>query len=131
MAGFDMKFTDLHIQLLAQALVPQGERLTARVAGTHKPWWAFGFLKRTLKVGSLNTLIKASRISSWVWPGKMRQLTFAVARCGNAFGAWPPLSMVATQVVRRVELKRASFDKRSMAKGCGGSCNMARISAEV
>ena len=38
-------------------------------------------------------------ISAGVWPGKMRQLMLAVARCGRAFRAWPPLIMVATQVV--------------------------------
>jgi hypothetical protein len=30
----------------------------------------------------------------------MRQLTFACARCGRAFGACPALTIVATQVVR-------------------------------
>jgi hypothetical protein len=50
MAGFDLRFTDLHIQLLARALVPPGEHLTARAAGTHRPWWAFGLLTKTFVV---------------------------------------------------------------------------------
>ena len=33
-------------------------------------------------------------------PGKIRQLTVAVADCGSAFSAWPACSIVATQVVR-------------------------------
>lgn len=37
-------------------------------------------------------------------PGSTRQLTFAVARCGNAFGACPALAIVATQVVRNIAL---------------------------
>jgi hypothetical protein len=32
-------------------------------------------------------------------PGKTRQLMLAVALCGSALGAWPPRSIVATQVV--------------------------------
>src|SRR5579859_8042405 len=35
-------------------------------------------------------------------PGRMRQLTLALACCASALGAWPPSSMVATQVVRSV-----------------------------
>ena len=31
-------------------------------------------------------------------------VTVAVADCGSAFSAWPPESIVATQVVRRLEL---------------------------
>jgi hypothetical protein len=41
----------------------------------------------------------AFRFSS-VSPGITRQLTLARASCGRAFGAWPPSSIVATQVVR-------------------------------
>src|SRR6188472_774900 len=32
-------------------------------------------------------------------PGNTRQLMFTVALCGSAFGAWPPRSIVGTQVV--------------------------------
>src|SRR4051812_39554457 len=37
-------------------------------------------------------------------PGKIRQFTFALAFCGGAWVACPPLSMVATQVVWRAGL---------------------------
>src|SRR5579871_2406332 len=37
-------------------------------------------------------------------PGMMRQLIVAVARCGRALRAWPPSSIVATQVVRSCAL---------------------------
>ena len=59
----------------------------------------------------------------------MRQLTLASADCGNAFGAWPPPIIVATQVVRMVALYVASCDKRSMAAASGGVARMARKSA--
>ena len=37
-------------------------------------------------------------------PGMIRQLTLAIASCGSAFTAWPPSSIVATQVVRSCAL---------------------------
>ena len=37
-------------------------------------------------------------------PGRMRQLTLALAICGSALVAWPPSSLVATQVVRIIAL---------------------------
>ena len=49
---------------------------------------------------SPTTPASARRTSSIFTPGKMRQLTLAVADCGSAFCACPPSSMVATQVVR-------------------------------
>ena len=48
----------------------------------------------------------SASVPSTVSPGKMRQLTLAVARCGSAFSAWPASSSVATQVVRSVECNR-------------------------
>ena len=49
---------------------------------------------------SPTTFCRSRRTSSIFTPGKMRQLTFAAADCGNAFGACPPDSSVATHVVR-------------------------------
>ena len=37
-------------------------------------------------------------------PGRMRQLTVSRADWGSAFSAWPAAIMVATQVVRSLEL---------------------------
>src|SRR5436190_13347576 len=54
----------------------------------------------TATFGSSTSLIRVWRTSSGATPGKMRQLTLAVARCGRALVAWPALSIVATQVVR-------------------------------
>src|SRR5262245_45336932 len=64
---------------------------------------ACGPLGTSLRVEGSVILISGSPVNSasfWrtcsgVVPGKMRQLTFAVARCGNALVAWPPDSMVA------------------------------------
>ena len=54
-----------------------------------------------MTLGSAITRSRVARICSGASPGKMRQLTLARAVCGRALGAWPPESMVATQVVRR------------------------------
>ena len=59
--------------------------------------------------------ISSCRIFFGLRPGKMRQLTLAVARCGSAFGAWPPAICVATQLVRRMAFDDGSFLSRSMA----------------
>src|SRR6266568_2214180 len=57
-----------------------------------------------LTLGSLATRWRVLRISCGSSPGKMRQLTLARAVCGSALGAWPPESIVATQVVCSNEL---------------------------
>src|SRR4029453_10923337 len=49
--------------------------------------------------GSLASSASFWRTCSGVVPGKMRQLTLAVARWGSALVAWPPDSMVAMHVV--------------------------------
>ena len=56
----------------------------------------------TVTVADLSsiTLTRVSRTLSTGVPGKMRQLMLTLALCGSALSAWPPLSMVATQVVR-------------------------------
>src|SRR5579863_696837 len=59
----------------------------------------------TATLGSAATFSSVLRTASGSSPGKMRQFTLARAICGNALGAWPPLSMVATQVVCSSELK--------------------------
>src|SRR6185437_3458842 len=50
--------------------------------------------------GSAIALASVACTAATCTPGKIRQLMFAVARCGNAFNACPPSSIVATQVVR-------------------------------
>src|ERR1051325_3565108 len=50
--------------------------------------------------GSANTDSSFVLIVAGDSPGRMRQLTFAAASCGSALVAWPPSSIVATQVVR-------------------------------
>src|SRR6478672_2548874 len=57
----------------------------------------------TIPVSS-STLMIVARTESIGTLGNTRQLTSAVAVCGSALSAWPPLSLVATQVVRRIEL---------------------------
>jgi len=46
----------------------------------------------------------AASTSAGTSSGSMRQLTVARARWGRAFSAWPPSSIVATQVVRSCAL---------------------------
>ena len=61
-------------------------------------------LMSTCTAVSPTTRSSAARVSSAVSDGRMRQFTFASASCGRAFVAWPPESIVATHVVRRIEL---------------------------
>src|SRR5258706_13220940 len=49
---------------------------------------------------SARTLPSVAWTASTETPGRIRQLTLACACCGNAFGAWPALTIVATHVVR-------------------------------
>ena len=53
---------------------------------------------------SASTLMIVARTESIGTFGNTRQFTSAVAVCGSALSACPPLSRVATQVVRRIEL---------------------------
>ncbi len=54
-------------------------------------------------------------------PGKIRQLTVAVADWGSAFSAWPPASMVATQVVRILPTNAGTFEISAAAAALPGS----------
>src|SRR5512143_3082190 len=54
----------------------------------------------TCTVVSLITRTSARSTAAGSAPGSMRQFTVARAVCGSALGAWPPSSIVATQVVR-------------------------------
>src|SRR6185436_443099 len=73
--------------------------LRDRVGGA--PTFSGADWNSTVTFGSSMARINSWRISSCACPGKMRQLTLAVARCGRALGAWPPAIWVATQLVRR------------------------------
>ena len=61
----------------------------------------------------------------------MRQLMFAVARCGSAFNAWPPLIIVATQVVPILPMVAGLARKTAIAFGSDGSAANARIAAAI
>jgi hypothetical protein len=54
---------------------------------------------------SPSTSVSRVFTDSGVAPGRMRQFTFAVASCGRALLAWPPVSRVATHVVRIIEFQ--------------------------
>src|SRR5438034_1070258 len=56
----------------------------------------------TLTPGSEMAATRAACVPATVSPGKIRQLTLAVARCGRALFACPASNSVATQVVRNV-----------------------------
>jgi hypothetical protein len=47
MPATDLALSDLHIQLLASALVPPGEKLVARSVGKKTPWWSLGMMSKT------------------------------------------------------------------------------------
>src|SRR5881398_139861 len=50
--------------------------------------------KATVMFGSANTVVNVSLTAAGGSTGRIRQLTFAVAVCGSAFGACPPFSIV-------------------------------------
>src|SRR6266853_4758464 len=54
----------------------------------------------TVTAVSFTTLLRVLCTSPDGVPGSIRQLTVALADCGNAFSACPPASSVATHVVR-------------------------------
>src|SRR3546814_4399022 len=63
-------------------------------------------------------------------PGRIRQLTLAETCCGNALGAWPPLIMVVTQVVRSMPFQLGLMShRRCAAASSAGSASTARMSA--
>ena len=59
----------------------------------------------TVIFGSASVSTIVCLTESTLTPGRMRQLTLAVASCGRALLAWPPSSRVATQVVRIIEFQ--------------------------
>src|SRR5580765_3628459 len=59
----------------------------------------------TATFGSAAISTSFALIDSAATPGRMRQLTLAVASCGRALLACPPASRVATQVVRIIEFQ--------------------------
>ena len=62
---------NLDVELLAQALVPPSERLTASFVGSETPWWAFGVLSKTCVL-----LATEARI----WLIHYRSVAFALTR---------------------------------------------------
>src|SRR3569832_940295 len=70
-------------------------------------------------------------MSAGLWPGKMRQLMLASACCGRAFSAWPPDTMVATQVVPIWPTRAGSARRVAMAWGSSGLVEKARMAAEI
>src|SRR5690348_8029010 len=80
---------------------------------------------------SLAALSSDARTSSGSWPGAIRQFTFAVAVCGSALRAWPPLSIVATHVVRSMERYRGSAEIVALAFASFGLATIARIAAAI
>src|SRR5262245_34328945 len=79
-----------------------------------------GLTTDTLICESASTSTSLSRTDAGDTPGRMRQLTLAVASCGSAFGAWPPASRVATHVVRIIEFQYAeAADSRAAAAASG------------
>ena len=79
--------------------------------------------------GSATTRLSVASTSSGGSPGKIRQFTVARARCGNAFSACPPSSMVATQVVRRRALYPGVAASRRTEAASGGFLRTPRMAA--
>src|SRR6185312_8971602 len=67
-----------------------GEGAACSIAGAAETWTPVSPIAAT----------SPARTSAGSWPGAIRQFTFALAAWGSAFRAWPPVSIVATQVVR-------------------------------
>src|SRR5271165_4000520 len=87
----------------------------------------------SLKVaaGSAATLSSSAMMLARLWPGKTRQLMLAVARWGRALSAWPPLIMVATQVVPIRPMVEGSADRVAMAALSVGSAAKAFMAAPI
>src|SRR5262249_9568609 len=84
----------------------------------------------TVIFGSASPSTSLSRPEFGDTPGRMRQLTFAVASCGSALVAWPPDSIVATHVVRIIEFQYGSCaERRDAAAESGVGLATARMSA--
>src|SRR6185312_10349019 len=98
-------------------------------------WWRDGprvSSRLTLTAGSATRSCSFWRTLSGDTPGKMRQFTLARARCGSAFVAWPPSSIVATHVVRSVAFQLGSFADTSAIDWVSfGSFTSAFIAAAI
>lgn len=60
-------FSDLHVDLLAQALLRPGERRLGQAVGRYVPWWAFGFVNETyLVIATDQRLILVDHRMAWL-----------------------------------------------------------------
>jgi hypothetical protein len=76
-------FTELHVDLLSQALLQPGERRIGATVGRYVPWWAFGFVNETYlviatdrriilvghKMAWLHQATKLTSVESLAWQG--------------------------------------------------------------
>jgi hypothetical protein len=76
-------FTELHVDLLSQALLQPGERRIGATVGRYVPWWAFGFVNETYlviatdrriilvghKMAWLHQATKLTSVESLAWGG--------------------------------------------------------------
>jgi hypothetical protein len=59
-------FSDLHVDLLAQALLEPGEQRIGQTVGTYLPWWALGFINETyLVIATDRRLILVEHRMAW------------------------------------------------------------------
>src|SRR6185436_18920704 len=77
------------------------------------------------------TRASVARTSAELDVGTIRQFTLAVADCGSALYACPPMSRVATQVVRNIDAYRGSRDKNAAAVVSPGFATIARMAAAI
>ena len=60
-------FSDLHVDLLAQALLEPGEQRIGQTVGRYVPWWAFGFVNETtLVIATDRRLIFVEHRMAWL-----------------------------------------------------------------
>src|SRR6201997_2989320 len=81
--------------------------------------------------GSAASRSSSAMISDRGWPGKIRQLMLALARCGRAFRAWPPWIMVTTQVVPMVPTVEGLARRVAIAAWSSGLAAKARMASAV
>jgi hypothetical protein len=76
-------FTELHVDLLAQALLQPGERRVGATVGRYVPWWGLGWVNETYlviatdrrvilvghKMAWLHQAMKLTSVESLAWPG--------------------------------------------------------------
>ncbi len=60
-------FSDLHVDLLAQALLQPGEQRIGQTVGSYLPWWAFGLINETyLVIATDRRLILVEHRMAWL-----------------------------------------------------------------